>query len=152
MAKFDKIASLIWFFFGLFIAIKASNIGIGSLPDPGPGFIFFLGGIFISCLSLIVFILAYGRKIQVDKKSISWEGIRWRKIIALNISLVIFVYLFEKIGYILTILFLMLYLFKGIEPQKWHIAIISAILTTLFVYLIFVSWLQCQLPKGFLPF
>lgn len=152
MTQYDKVISLFWFFFGLFITIKAANIGIGSLPNPGPGFTFFLGGIFICLLSVIVCIQAIHGERVGEIKSISWAGIRWGKIICLSISLICFVYVFEKIGYIISILLLMLYLFKGIEPQKWHTAIISTILTSVFVYLIFVLWLDCQLPKGILPF
>jgi putative tricarboxylic transport membrane protein len=73
-------------------------------------------------------------------------------IICLNIFLLIFAYLLEKIGYILSILLLMLFLFKVMGSQKWHIAIISTILCTLFVYAIFVLGLKSQLPRGILPF
>jgi hypothetical protein len=152
MERCDRITSLFWFIFGLYITISAYTFGIGSLSNPGPGFIFFLTGNFISILSIIVFV---GAEISIKSgeiRPISWEGIRWGKMISVVISLVIYTYLFEKIGYMLSILFLMLYLFKGIEPQKWRTAITSTILTCVMVYVIFVLWLKCQFPRGLLPF
>lgn len=152
MARWDKITSLFWFCLGLILVIKSPHIGLGSFSNPGPGFIFFWGGIFLCSFSVIVFIIAYSQGKKGGGKSISWEGIRWRMIICLNIFLLIFAYLLEKIGYILSILLLMLFLFKVMGSQKWHIAIISTILCTLFVYAIFVLGLKSQLPRGILPF
>jgi len=146
MERHHKITSLFWFLVGLYIAIKAYTFGIGSLSTPGPGFIFFLTGTFITILSIIVFIGERG-----EKKLISWEGIRWGKMLSVLISLLIYTYLFEKIGYMLSILFLMLFLFKGIEPQKWRTAITGATLTCVVVYFVFVFWLKCQFPRGILP-
>lgn len=147
MERYDKITSSFWFLFGLYITINAYTFGIGSLSNPGPGFIFFLTGTFIAILSIIIFF-----KKKREKKLISWEGVRWGKMVSVVISLVIFTYLFERIGYMLSILFLMLYLFKGIEPQKWRTAITSAVLTCGLVYFVFIFWLKCQFPRGVLPF
>jgi len=152
MGRYDKITSFLWFIFGLFITLKAIPIGIGSLSDPGPGFIFFWSGILLCLFSLIVFIAAYRKKPEDGEKSISWKGIRWEKMMVFIIFLLIYTYFFEKIGFIISSLLLMLYLFKGIEPQKWSNAIMSTILTSVVTYAIFVLWLKCQLPRGILPF
>ena len=152
MARWDKVTSVVWLLFGLYVAIKAYTFGIGSLSNPGPGFIFFLAGNIISVVSVIIFIEAHLKIRREPKNIILWEGIRWGKLISVVIALILYAYLFEKIGYLLSILFLMLYLFKGIEPQKWRLAITSTILTCASVYLIFVFWLRCQFPKGILPF
>ena len=45
MDRYDKITSALWFGLGLFVAIKAFFIGIGSMSNPGPGFIFLWGGV-----------------------------------------------------------------------------------------------------------
>jgi len=152
MGRYDKITSLFWFCLGLFITLKSTRIGLGSVSDPGPGFIFFLSGILLCLLSAVVFIAAYRRNAEDEEKSISWKGIRWRKLTVFIISLLIYTYFYETIGFIISSLALMLYLFKGIEPQKWSTAIMSTILTSIATYAIFVLWLKCQLPRGILPF
>jgi len=152
MERYDKITSSLWFCFGLFITLKAIPIGIGSLSNPGPGFIFFLSGILLCLFSVIVFLSAYRKKTGEAEKVTSWSGIRWGKILVFVLSLFIYTYLFEKIGFMGSSLLLMLYLFKGMEPQKWSTAVISTVLTSLVAYGIFVIWLRCQLPKGILPF
>ena len=152
MGQYDKITSLFWFCFGLFITLKSIQIGLGSVSDPGPGFIFFLSGILLCLLSVVVFLAAYRKKAEDEEKSISWRGIRWKKMTFFIISLLIYTYFFETIGFIISSLLLMLFLFKGIEPQKWSAAILSTILTSIATYSIFVLWLKCQLPRGILPF
>ena len=68
------------------------------------------------------------------------------------LSLLVFTYFFEKIGFVVSVLLLMVYLFKGIEYQRWSIAILGAVLTSLAAYVVFAIFLGCQLPRGLLPF
>lgn len=152
MDRYDKITSSLWFCLGLYVAIKASSIGIGSMSNPGPGFIFLWGGMGLCLFSMIVFVSAHFGKSGGKQKASLWKGIRWEKIILLILSLLIFTYFFEKIGFVVCVLLLMVYLFKGIEYQKWSIAILSAVLTSLMAYVVFALFLGCQLPRGILPF
>ena len=152
MERYDKVASLFWLLFGLSIVVKAYTFGIGNLPSPGPGFIFFLTGNLIAILSIVVFIRAHLQTKRGEIRPISWKGIRWGKMLGVVMALGLYAYLFEKLGYMLSILFLMLYLSQVIEPQRWRTTIASTILTGISVYFIFVFWLKCQFPKGILPF
>jgi hypothetical protein len=100
----------------------------------------------------VVFLAVYRKKPEDQEKSISWRGVRWPKMTFFILSLLIYTYFFEAVGFIISSLWLMLYLFKGIEPQKWSTAILSTILTSIVTYAIFILWLKCQLPRGILPF
>jgi putative tricarboxylic transport membrane protein len=152
MDRYDKITSSLWLCLGLYVTIKASFIGIGSMSNPGPGFIFLWGGMGLCFFSGVVFLSAYFEKSRGNGKAILWKEIRWKKIISLILSLLIFTYFFEKIGFIVSVLLLMVYLFKGIEYQRWSMAILSAVLTSLMAYIVFALFLGCQLPRGILPF
>ena len=152
MDRYDKITSFLWFCLGLYVAIKASFIGIGSMSNPGPGFIFLWGGMGLCFFSVIVFASVCFKKSGGRKKAILWKEIRWKKLILLILSLLVFTYFFEKIGFVISVLLLMVYLFKGIEYQKWSVAVVSAVLTSLLAYVVFAVFLGCQLPRGLLPF
>src|SRR5512139_2176573 len=98
MRRYDKITSLFWFCLGLFITLRATRIGLGSVSDPGPGFIFFLSGILLCLLSVVVFVAAYRRNVKEEENSISWKGIRWGKLSVFIIALLIYTYFYEQIG------------------------------------------------------
>lgn len=79
-----------------------------------------------------------------------WTGISGKKIIPVLSALFIYAYLFTPLGFILSTIFLLIFLFKAVEPQRWSWAILGAIVSTLAAYGVFRLWLNCQLPQGFL--
>ena len=92
---------------------------------------------------------ARGKAVQGELKGI-WAGIRWGKVVSVLAALFIYAYLFTPLGFILTTIPLLIFLFKAVEPQKWSWAILGAIVSTLAAYGVFRLWLQCQLPQGLL--
>ncbi len=151
MARYDRITSVLWFFVGVYVSLKSLQIGPGTISNPGPGFIFLISGILLCLFSVIVLITAFRQAPRETVPAIAWAEIRWQKLIALVAVLFIFAYAFERIGFLIGVLLMMVYLFKGIEFQKWPIALASAVITTIAAYFIFVVILGCQLPKGLLP-
>jgi len=59
-------------------------------------------------------------------------------------------FLLEKLGYSLTTFLLFVLLLKGIQPQKWYLAMGVALLASLGSYALFQVGLQVELPRGFL--
>ena len=81
-----------------------------------------------------------------------WQGRRWQKTILILASLTVYTFLLEPLGYLATTLLLMVYLFKGIEPQKWGVAIFGALVSSGVTYVLFKTLLQIQLPSGIFHF
>jgi hypothetical protein len=54
------------------------------------------------------------------------------------------------LGFILSTIGLLVFLFKAVEPQKWSWAVLGAMISTLAAYSVFRLWLGCQLPQGLL--
>jgi hypothetical protein len=48
--------TLFWIAVGLLASYGATRLGVGSITDPGAGFIFFWSGLVLIVLSLIVFL------------------------------------------------------------------------------------------------
>ena len=65
---------------------------------------------------------------------------------------VLFIYglAFVPLGFILSTFLLLVFLFKAVEPQRWSVAILGSIITTVTAYGIFQVWLGSQLPAGLL--
>jgi putative tricarboxylic transport membrane protein len=135
---------------GVWVCHGGYELGLGTLNDPGGGFMFFWVGAVMVGLSLGILIRAARvEAVQGELKTV-WAGIPWKKMVSVLAALFIYAYLLIPVGFILTTLFLLVFLFKAVEPQRWSWAILGAIVSTLAAYGVFRLWLQCQLPQGLL--
>jgi putative tricarboxylic transport membrane protein len=146
----DIISSLFWMVLGGGISYGGHQLSIGTLQEPGSGFMFFWLGIIMIGLSLFILIPALRRKGAGGELPAAWAGVRWEKVISVLAALFIYAYALTPLGFVPTTILLLIFLFKAIEPQKWSWAILGAVVSTLAAYGLFQVWLGCQLPRGFL--
>jgi putative tricarboxylic transport membrane protein len=146
----DFFSSLFWLFIGVGVCYGGYDLKIGKFHDPGSGFIFFWVGIIMMGLSLIILIQTIRLGPKVGEMKFLWSDVRWKKIISVLLALFLYGYVFTYLGFILSTVLLLIFLFKAVEPQKWSIAIAGAILSALIGYGVFQLWLGSPLPKGLL--
>jgi putative tricarboxylic transport membrane protein len=148
--KKDILSSLFWMAVGFGVCYGGYDLELGTLHDPGSGFMFFWVGVIVIGLSLAVLVKAI--RMKADQKEIRpLRGeIRWKKIFSVLAALVLYAYVFTYLGFILSTVLLLLFLFKAVEPQKWSWAVLGAVISTLTAYGVFQLWLGSQLPRGFL--
>jgi putative tricarboxylic transport membrane protein len=137
---------------GSFICIWGYRLDLGTLSEPGSGFIIFWMGIVMMGLSVSIYFLTFFQKIVPKQEKSLWSGVRWQKLFFVLVSLFLYAYALIPLGFLLSTCLLLILLFKFIEPQKWSIAVAGAILTVFISYAIFHLWLGSQLPKGILEF
>lgn len=149
MKKFDLISSTFWLVVGFLICEESCRIHLGNFRSPGPGFFPFGAGFVLGGLALVMMIKGL-RKRFGQRKAFWEERSRWPKV-AMTL-LLIFVYglLLEPLGFLLTTFFIMGFLLRLIEPQRWRTVLLGAFLSAVGAFLIFQTWLQVELPKGFL--
>ena len=150
MKSKDIISSLFWMAIGAGVCYGGYDLELGTLRDPGSGFIFFWVGIIMVGLSLSILIRAMREKAKAGEMKLIWSEVQWKKIVLVIIALFLYAYAFNTLGFILCTTLILIFLFKAIEPQRWSVAILGAILSTLTAYLVFQQWLGSQLPKGLL--
>ena len=146
----DIIGSAFWIFIGSFFCIKSMTYGIIYEGAPGPGFLPFWGGITLVILGLIVFVATlktYRSEKHVQDKFFP-EDFSLKKIILTVLAIIAYIKALECLGFLLTALFFMLFLFRVIEPKKWAVAITSSVLIASVSYVLFQLLLKVQLPKG----
>jgi putative tricarboxylic transport membrane protein len=149
MKNKDFFSSLFWMSMGIAICYGGYDLGLGAAHAPGSGYIFFWLGIIMMGLSLAVLVQSVRLGPKVGEMKAIWSMIRWPHV-SVTLSLVIYGYLFYYLGFVLSSFLLLLFLFKAVEPQKWSVAILGAILTALVAYLVFQVWLGTTLPAGLL--
>ncbi len=150
MKNRDLFSSLFWLAMGAGVCYGGYDLELGTLHDPGSGFMFFWVGAIMIGLSLFIFIRAIRERGKAEETKILWSQVQWKKNIYVLAALFLYAYAFSPLGFILSTVLLLIFLFKAVEPQRWSVAILGALLSTLTSYAVFHLWLGTQLPKGFL--
>ena len=152
MGKANQVTAIFCLALGLAVSYGSYRVGCGTLNHPGPGFLSLWCGIALSGLSLLVF--AQGRLAQRrgDAGSLRqlWAGKKWQKGVYLVLALIVYTLAFTSLGFSLSTMILLVFLFKVVEPQKWSVALGGALITSLLSFVVFARWLDVQLPKGIL--
>ena len=150
MKSKDIISSLFWMIVGAGVTYGGYDLDLGTLHDPGSGFIFFWVGLIMVGLSLSIFIRALKEKGKAGEMRLIWSEVQWKKIVSVLVALFLYGYFFQTLGFILSAALLLVFLFKAVEPQRWSVAILGAVVSSLVAYVVFQVWLGSQLPKGLL--
>ncbi|MFH1489226.1 MAG: tripartite tricarboxylate transporter TctB family protein, partial [Pseudomonadota bacterium] len=152
MGKADRISSTFWFIFALVVIVKSYRLGLGSLGQPGPGFLFFWSGILLGIMSLVIFIQTFVKSSQGGPEKPILGGVNYKKIIMVSLAVFVYALLLDFLGFILVTLLLFVFILGVVERKKWMFTILSSMLVTAAAFLIFQTWLETQLPKGLFGF
>ena len=152
MRKADQISGIFWLFFSGFICVESYRLGLGTLHQPGPGFIFFWTAFVMGILSIAVLIPAWTRKKTGEREGSLFGKENMLKIIFVLLSLFLYAFFMESLGFIPVTLLLFIFLLGIIEKKRWGLTIFVSVAVTGISYLLFEIWLKSQLPKGLLGF
>ena len=152
MGKSDRVSGSFWFLFCLFIIYQSYKLGLGSVYQPGPGFLFFWAGIVVAIMALVVVLLSFRAQPAEEAKDVPAGKRTTTKVILVLVALFVYAALMEYLGFFIVTLALFIFLLGVIEKKKWWFAVVVSAAVTLFAYLVFETALQSQLPKGILSF
>ena len=142
------ITRVLWAALGVFIAIEARDLGMGSLDEPGAGLLAFGLGVVMAATAMADAVRALLRR-----RSDSAGAAPWRfplRQFAVTAALLIYVALLEPLGFVLSTLFFLLTLFLAPGRQSWPRALAFAVLGSGVSYALFKYALGVQLPAGLL--
>jgi cellulose synthase/poly-beta-1,6-N-acetylglucosamine synthase-like glycosyltransferase len=143
-----KISSVLFLLFGALIIFESRKHSMGTLDNPGPGFLPFLLGLSIGLMSLGLMIKAW-KRVKTEDPIPSWpDGGGLIKVSLIFIVVLLFTVFLERTGYIINIFLLFLILLKPVGKQKWPRTLLISIVATLVSYLLFDLWLMLPLPRG----
>jgi len=147
--KKDQISSLFLLIVAGIILISSVEASVGSLGEPGSGFVPFLAALLMGIFSLSSLVLSILMP-AVEKESpiLSVREMNWRNLLMTLGALFAFPFLIRVLGFSLAVFGFMLFLAKAIEPRRWIWAVLFALSTTVACYLLFVYWLQFVIEKG----
>ena len=147
MEKKQLITSLILLALAGLTLEEAWRLPFGTLRTPQAGFWPLILGVVLTFFSLI----HLGRTIKrgAEKGSPFWaEPDAWKKIGLIVVSLFGFGFLFEPLGYLISVFLLIGFLLRIVKPLKWRQVFMVALLSSALSYLIFGLLLSTPLPSG----
>jgi hypothetical protein len=151
MKTLDQTSSLFWLLVSISVFVESIRLGIGTLHNPGTGFLTFGASGILGILSLILLAQASLRKGDVKAESL-FSGTLWQRIVFVIMALVVYSWAMPTLGYLISTFLLMTLLFWVLEKRKIGWVFISSMLSTLSTYLVFSKWLNCQFPDGLFGF
>ena len=150
--NYNRIAALFFLSIGVFFALYARTVEIGTFTEPGPGFMPFFGGLTLAGMSVALLLRTFIRKMAELGSSFFPQKDSWKRVVAVFLALIAYNLVLQHLGFTLTTLFFIFFLVKFIFPQSLRRTLIVAILSALGARLLFINFLETQLPKGFLGF
>ncbi len=150
--KADPVSGLFWLIFSTFVSYESHKLGLGTLHQPGPGFLFFWTSIATAILSITVVIQSLRKRPPEETQQLLLGKKNVTKIVSVLISLFLYAFLMEKLGFLIVTLLFFIFLLGTIEKKRWSFAVLVSLVVTAVSYLVFEKALQSQLPKGFLDF
>lgn len=127
-----------------FLAIwQSSALPLGTFRHPGPAYI----PVLLALLLLIfgAFLVAMGGR-AVKFSSIRWT--EWRHAVAILGACVFAVFGIERLGYRLTLVFVLSFLLKIVERRGWLLTASVAFVLSFGSFFLFYTLLRVPLPQG----
>ncbi len=149
-----KVEGFFWIGIGVIICLLAWKLKLGSFREPGPGFVAFISGLFVSMIGLVMGLSGLLSKIS-PRSRIDFDQTffiaSWPRLIYTMGLLLSYGLLLNTLGYILTTFLVMSGLFYDREKSRWVSSGLASLISVGVTYLVFQVWLRCQFPRGIFP-
>ncbi len=139
----EQLSGLLLALFAVALAWQNRAYPLGSLHDPGPGYMPLLLAIFLGVMGLLI--VAFGGK-SAPVRSMAWPEARRAALILVVCAFGAFA--LERLGYRLTVIPMLLVFLGVIERKNPLAAAAVAIGFALASYFLFATLLKVQLPKS----
>jgi putative tricarboxylic transport membrane protein len=131
---------------GIFVMRSGIKLKLGTINDPGSGYVLFYTGILMCVFALtIVFAALTEGGASFGSR---WEGARWTRPVIVIACLIAFSLALEPLGFLLSSIPLMLLLLRTVDPVRWTLAVPIAVLVPLGAWWVLKHVLLIQLPSG----
>ncbi len=142
--------------YGIFCSFSAValyyswKLGLGGIGELGPGLLPFVANLCILLLGLLLLLFTIFRRGQVARPTTPSMGYRaWGRVFALLLSLAIWPFLVNTIGYIFASFLVSLGTAKAMGYKGWFQPLILGACISLGIWFIFGFMFSVDLPAGF---
>lgn len=148
MIRAEKVTSLLLILFAVFIGVESRKYPLGTIDNPGPGFLPLLLGVAMAVMAIALTVRVWKNGTAKVHRPFWPEKGGLLKVSLTFVTILIFTTLLEITGYMINIFFLFLVLLRPIGRQKWIWSVAISLAAVLVSYLLFDKWLMIPLPRG----
>jgi len=152
MRVYDLASAVFWFFFSIAVFVQSLRMGVGTLGNPGMGFMACGASGIMGVLSVVLFAKSFIEKKGVEASVHPFSGLLLGRVIGFVIALVFYIFALPFLGYLLSTFCLLICLLVMVGRRKWWLLVVFPGLTTLVSYYVFAKLFQCPFPAGILSF
>lgn len=145
----DMVSAIIWLVLGIVVIHESLKLTYMEVYGPGPGFFSLWLGIGVVILSLLLLVKSWLQRKQKDDVELPTKHAT-KQIFFVMLGFFGFVFLSDKIGFLLCIGLLFFFLLTFVERKGWKFSLIIALVSILFFWSVFELGLEQRLPLGFL--
>jgi putative tricarboxylic transport membrane protein len=139
----DQISGVVFVLIALLVAWDNRSYPLGSLSDPGPGYMPLLLAIALGAFGLLVALRGGASPLF---NAIDWT--ESRRGIVLLIACGVGVFVLERIGYRLTMIALLAFMLGVVERKRPLPTVLVSFGFAFISYFVFATLLKVQLPQG----
>ena len=149
MKKYSILPALFWVGLSVFVMIFSYRMGLGGFHNPGPGLMPFLLGVFLLPISLYLLIRSAFRKGEgIEAPNEEGGQTNYRQIGLILISLFVYAFLLERLGFLITTFIFLVLLFRSVG-NRWITVLGASVVTVLAAYFVF-TFFGVRFPQGIL--
>lgn len=152
MKRLDQIAAIVLLSLSAYVIAQSLRMPQWVEFAPGFGFFPFWLGVLMAILSVLLLIDAARRPAAHDEPNPFPKGTALLAVLGSMVALCAYALLLETLGYILTTLFSVAFLMGVVQRDSWRTTLLTAVIVTALLYVIFQVLLGIRLPAGFLGF
>ena len=131
-------------------SILALRLGLGSMHSPGAGLIPFGTAAILALMSagMVVGSLIRAAKEKPARETKIFEGVNWTAAILVLCTLAGYGMAFDTLGFDFCNFLMMVVLLWAVCHKKLWLTLVISVVTVIGAHLLFVTWLNCQFPRG----
>jgi putative tricarboxylic transport membrane protein len=149
---YNRLSAMFFIGIGMFFALYGRTVEIGDWSEPGPGFMPFWSGVVLTVMAVFLLLGSFKRKEWQVMPPFFRLADSWKRVLLAFLAMVGYLLLFNPLGFTLVTFLFIAFLLKTIFPQSWKRTLIVAAVTAILARLIFINFLETQLPLGVLGF
>lgn len=139
----DQVSGLVLLLIALFVGWQNSRYPIGTLQEPGPGYVPYMLAIFLGVTALLI--VVRGTRAQ-PLRDLEWPEAP--RAIVILVACGVAAYALERLGYRLTVFALLVFFLGALERRHWLGVLAVAGGFALLSHALFDTVLRVQLPRG----
>ena len=149
MKRAEQAASLFWVALAVAVCFGATGFEIGTLSEPGPGFLPFWTAALMGVLALVHFVIVTTAS-PVPRKGLGEGETRHGRALVVVVAILAYALLLPRLGYLVATFLGMAVLFSVYGGKRRWQSLALSICVVLVTYVVFHVLLKVQFPVGIL--